>query len=152
MKIIDRVIFGNIDMKKQTTLILKLIAVPFILASATNAIAGGGTHGCQIEVQHNYTKTDDVVYVSTYNGKDALCQVSHERYALVYGESTTVKAHAQGSAKCTLRVRAAGPLGARELCKNLPEGSRCAGGEHTIRVDKKGSLIIHEDGSCTKSE
>ena len=157
MKIIASVILDKIDLSKQTTLILKLIAVPLILASvilasASNAIADG-THSCQIKVQNNYTETKDtIVYVDTFNGNDKVCLVAHKDYKLAYGESVTAKAHAQGSAKCTLIVETASPGPVYQLCGNLKEGSRCSGGSPTVRVAKKGSLIIHEDGSCTKSE
>ena len=151
MKIIDNVILGKIDMKKQTTLIRTLLAVPLILASASNARADG-THGCKIRVQNNYTKTDQTVLVFIYNGKDAVCELTHNNYKLASGDSVTAKTHAQGSSKCTLGVSTGEAKNWNELCLNLPEGSRCAGGEHTIRVAKKGSLMIHEDGSCTKSE
>ena len=148
MKIIDNVILGKIGVSKHTTLILTLLAVPLILASASNAIADG-THGCKIKVQNNYTETDYTVVVIIYNGKDAVCQFGHNTYKLDYGDSVTAKAHAQGSAKCTLFVSTdIYPV----LCKNLKEGSWCAGWYHTIRVAKEGSLSINEDGTCTKSE
>jgi len=150
MKIIESVRWGGIDLKKQTTVILTLIAVPLILASATNAIADG-THGCKIEVVNNYTEWPKV-WISIYNGKDLFCAIDHHGYELTEGESVSARAHSQGSARCTLEIITGDKNDIFWICKNIKQGSRCGGGDHTIRVARKGSLVIHEDGTCTKSK
>ncbi len=155
MKLIASTVLGNPHIRKTTTLIAALIAVPLILASATNARADG-THGCQISVQNNYVKTDWKVQVHTYNGKDGVCHIGHD-YDEFSGEGLKIAyAHSQGSEKCTLQVRGytttTQDQKQKALCKNLGEGDRCGGGLHTIRVPKKGSVIINADGTCSVSE
>ena len=140
---------------------IQVLAVAlYVFATATEAHAHWATHGCQIKVQNNYTKTVEAVRVYIFNGKDSLCIYSHSSYALESGDSVTAKAHSEGSARCTIAVVSKDPKEFPRkypetypfLCKNLGESARCKGVEHTIRVAKKGSLFINEDGTCTKSE